>query len=62
VRSAYGNAVGFILAGVLIQAVVLINWSNIPPGNEPVAATTIFIGLASVVFGLYKLYRYHNKR
>lgn len=61
-RSAYGNAIGFIFSGLLIQLVVLINWTSIPPGNEPIAAPVIIIGLASVVFGLYKLYRYHSKR
>lgn len=61
-RSAYGNAIGYIFGGLLIQAVVLINWSSIPPGNEPIVAITIIIGLASVLFGLYKVYRYHGKR
>src|SRR4029434_2028229 len=61
-RSAYGNAIGPILSGLLIQLVVLINWSSIPPGNEPIVATGIVIGLASMFFGLYKLYRYHSKR
>jgi len=61
-RTAYLYAIIFILVGLLWQGTTLINWSSISPGNEPIAAMGIVIGLGFVVFGLYKFYRYHSKR
>ncbi|HKQ77109.1 MAG TPA: hypothetical protein VJ810_25660 [Blastocatellia bacterium] len=61
-RTAYLYAIVFILLGLLWQGTTLINWSSIPPGNEPTAAMGIIIGFAFMLFGIYKLYRYHSKR
>jgi len=60
-RTTYSYAIVFILAGLILQMTTLINWSSISPGNEPIAAAGIVIGLAFVVFGFYKFYRYHSK-
>jgi len=55
----YSSAFAFILSGLVFQLSML---SSLPPGNEPIAAIGIIIGLAFIVFGLYKVYRYHSER
>jgi FtsH-binding integral membrane protein len=56
-RRALAFAWGLIGAGVVLSAVVVASLRNLPPGNEPVAASMVITGAVCVLFGVYRLYR-----
>ena len=56
-NKARASAFVNLLAGAILVVVMLASWSSVPPGNEPVFALFLLVGLGGIFYGLYKWYR-----
>ena len=57
-----GGAVIYPAIGALLIGMMLFNWQSVPQGNEPVVFLITGLGVISILFGLYKLYRLRRFR
>jgi len=51
------TTIAYPLWGVVMIGIAVFNWSSMPPENRVLAYTFIAIGVALVLYGIYKMRR-----
>jgi hypothetical protein len=59
---ARSAAVVYPSIGLFLIGMILFNRRSVPEGNEPVGFFMIGLGVVSILYGLYKLYRLRRFR
>lgn len=54
---ARASALVSLLAGAVLIVALLASWRSVPPGNEPIFAVMLLVGVGGVLYGLFKWHR-----